>query len=499
MSLVLPNTRGVTLLAIASLASTLGLGACGGRVEGSSTSEIHSEPGPTPSEPDSVVVEPAPGPRALEGTHVVVRSGARFFPSAEAKEPVVTRSFLSDEAAPPGTLAARTIGWVMAAGELHGSRVEVRSLGGEDDSSSCGHNFAGLDDMEVRMWVERSDLVVVTTGFVEATYADGSGLSIPPGAPIVPDSPLPEGLDGADEPGPWLATWGFERSLAKAEFAEDGPLVTGQAFVPAERPPLANLAEPEGHLLLDGREFWAWSAKQGARVERDGAVFYVLRESCVDIRVRSVEEVPEGAEGGLGLIGTGRGGGGYSPSDQRALVSVPEGATVYWPDGSAAGVTRRELRANRVVARGEGRCAYFGVGNESRDLVLCFDPEQSKVLELGHVVAKDPKWKPAPEDLDGANRRLDAWLQRLRVPCISRAIEADPTLDASMTVRLRVDKPSKESGTGPNWTTVAVEGKPRSVSPELRSCVEAELGKWRPRDYVGKQVRVELRMSAAQP
>lgn len=247
MSLVLPNTRGVTLLAIASLASTLGLGACGGRVEGSSTSEIHSEPGPTPSEPDSVVVEPAPGPRALEGTHVVVRSGARFFPSAEAKEPVVTRSFLSDEAAPPGTLAARTIGWVMAAGELHGSRVEVRSLGGEDDSSSCGHNFAGLDDMEVRMWVERSDLVVVTTGFVEATYADGSGLSIPPGAPIVPDSPLPEGLDGADEPGPWLATWGFERSLAKAEFAEDGPLVTGQAFVPAERPPLANLAEPEGH------------------------------------------------------------------------------------------------------------------------------------------------------------------------------------------------------------------------------------------------------------
>lgn len=480
------------LLVVACLAL---LGACSGPV----ASDLQAPSGPPASTP------PTPEPEAetaaqLEGTHVVVRSGALFYPSAYAEQPVLTRSFLPDDEAPQGSLEAKQVGWVMALGGQTDTRVEVLSLTQDEPEGSCGRQFGGLEELQLHMWVERDALLEVTTTLAKLRYADGSGLDIPPGIPILPSSPISAELseEAAQEPGPWISAWGFARSLAQGEFSDDAPLRTGLSFVPLQRPPLTGEASVSETMLLGGREYWSWSAKQGVRIEEGERHFVVLRETCLDVRALEVDEIPEGAEG-PGWFGSFGSGGGYSPMDQRRLLAAPAGATLYWPDGSVAGETRAELRANRVQAPGEGYCAYYGVGDGTRDLVLCLSPDEAKVLQLGYVRAENPKWKTKLDDESGAQRRLDGLMKTLLVPCVSRAIELDPTFDLRVRVRLDVDKPSKEAGTGPEWTQVKFEGKPKGLSPELRQCMQTQLGKWRPSAFVGNEVRVDVRMSAAKP
>ena len=454
--------------------------------------EATDEPAPDP--------EPEPeAPTALQGTHVVVRSGARFYPSAEAEQPVETRSYLPDDEAPRGSLTTHSVGWVKALGGQTETRVEVLSLTKDDPKGDCGRHFEGLEDIELRMWVEREELLEVTTTFAKLRYSDGSGLDLPPGVPILPSSPISPALDeqAAAEPGPWVDAWGFARSLAGGVFSEDAPLRTGLSFVPEARPELGPQASVPEHMMLGGREYQGWWVEQGVPIQEGDQQFVLMRGTCLDIRARVVDEIPEGAEG-LGFFGFGGGGGGYG-MDERRLLSAPAGATLYWPDGSVAGELREQLRANRVKAPGEGYCAYYGVGDKTRDLVLCLSPDDTKVLQLGHVWGENTKWKTKPEDASGAERNLDQRLRRLLVPCVSRAIELDPAFDLRVRVRLDIDKPSKGSENPKAWTSVKFEGKPKGLSAELRQCMQTELETWRPSSLVGNGVRVDVHMSATKP
>ena len=130
---------------------------------------------------------------------------------------------------------------------------------------------------------------------------------------------------------------------------------------------------------------------------------------------------------------------------------------------------------------------------------MCLSPDETKVLQLGHVRGENPKWTTKPEDERGAERQLDLRLRKLLVPCVSRAIELDPAFDLRVRVRLDVEKPAKDSEKPKAWTTVKFEGKAEGLGDELRQCMQTELETWRPSSLVGNGVRVDVHMSATKP
>jgi hypothetical protein len=422
-----------------------------------------------------------------EGSHVVVAAGAHFYASADASEPIATRSFL-DVAEIRGSIGANHVGWVMRLGHVGGkqnNRVQVTLLEGGDPAHQCGRGMEGLENFELTWWVDRSNLLPVTTELTTLRFEDGTSVRLPSGVPILPAT--------ADAPAR-VSAWGFELPLTGSEPAP----ALGSAFEPVELPafePAGSL--PPGGLQLAGAPLnrGTWFSDGPAPVSvRDagGQTFVKLRGGCVELEALAK---PEGA-GGLGLLGSlgtiGGGGGGYGGGSSPRFFAVSAGTSVRWPDGSIAGQVRADARLYPPTAPGTGHCGYFSAGDQSRDVALCFADADVRQLPLGFASISEvhtdtlPSDGPTPAQFDG---RIRSFASSFRVPCVSHAVEANPLLDARMQIRVAFGSASESTEVGIEW----VSGE---ASERLRECIGEQVGSWRLAGMSGAQLQFELRVGA---
>lgn len=443
------------------------------------TAEIEPEPEPKAEAEPKVEAEPA-----LADGHVVVASGSQFFASADAREPIATRTYLEDEL--PGHIEADHVGWVMARGETRDGRVELSLIPGDAPASSCGHGMEGLDAFALTWWVDEDALLEVSTAETKLRFADGSSLTLAPGVPLIPAS--------ADEPG-HLDAWGLRVPIEGATVVGRGALPRGRTFIPAALPPFeGEPGEPgsrELRLAGEALDYMDLLLLPQAEREVEGQPRLVFRGPCVELEPVFGEGKLGGTLSPIGTLGTL--GGGYS-LDNYAFFAVPAGATVRWPDGSRAGTVRRDLRLYEPQApRGpgfDGQCVYVSAGNRHRDVALCFAAADIDMLELGWIEASEVELSAKGEDLDS---RIQWLSNRLREPCLSHAIEADPKLDLRVAVTARY-------GAKPRTPAeVTLSAKAGKLDGALRQCLSEAIGGWldpRLRDH---ELKLELHMRARAP
>ena len=419
-------------------------------------------------------------PAALSGSHVVVAAGARFYADATADKPLASRSYKHDQ--PEGIVRAHHLGWVMALEEVGERRVRVAPLAGDEPATNCGQGMEGLGAYALGVWVDRDQLLPVTTAATRLRFSDGSALSLPPGTPILP---------AADDQPRRISAWGFELNLDEVADALLDPedLKTGSSFTLAEGQPFPDesLPWPEKAMTLAGKRFYDIEGAEKAKVVASTGDSAQLRTRCLDIEAHIGEgEAPMF----FGSIGSGNlGGGGYLNAKPR-LYAAPAGSEVRWPDGSRAGTLRGALRALDNEAPGEGFCSYVHVGDGSQDLILCLDPDDVTRLSLGVAKASEGKVTPsggdrlAPSDLDFHARSL-------RVPCISYAIERDPELAATLHVRGRYGPLNQHE---PAALTLTVrEGK---IDDELKRCLQREIAAWNDFRIADRTLEFDLEIAA---
>ena len=417
----------------------------------------------------------------LEGAHVVVAAGSRFYSSADAEQPLPMRSYRGEHE--PGQFNARHVGWVMRLGEVSDERVQVHMLDGDEPRRNCGRGMAGLEAYELSAWVERSALVPVTTKPVELRYADGTSATFFPGTPVLPAS--------EDEP-EHVDAWGVELPIGDATLVGADTLPLGPEFVPSAQPAFAGElgALPEFDLQLAGARLE--SAALGLdggfmrrELEVEGQARIQIRGRCIEVEALVTKEPAGLGLGDVGALGTI--GGGYAVTDQHLFLAIPAGTPVEWGDGTPAGKVRSDQRVYAYKAPGSGRCIYQNVGDGHQQVALCFPRDAVRDLQLGWVQASGLKLD-AEAEFD--ERRLQIMATRLRQPCLSHALERDPKLDLHVGVTARY---GPEKGDTPGEVTVAAsKGK---LDKPLRACLVETIGAWKHYALLGREAKFELHLS----
>jgi hypothetical protein len=231
--------------------------------------------------------------------------------------------------------------------ESRGSFVRVETVSITGQRSHCWR--AGIpyaDKYVLRMWVRRVDLAPVIGREVSVGFADGSGVTVGVGVPLV-------FRDGVE-----VSVLGERLDLGLSD--EDISLSYDRAGLeePRERLPWQVL-DYRSEFRLDGRaidgEDVSWPV---LGVEDEGDVRRVsVGNECIsaDLITRDPDPVvPD--RGGAGGMVAGIGDLGRKPGP-AAPWTVPQGAAILWSDGSEAGYVRRKHdRRQSGTQRGELQC-----------------------------------------------------------------------------------------------------------------------------------------------
>lgn len=213
-------------------------------------------------------------------------------------------------------------------GEERGDFVSVDTLAAAPHGYGCAAPLPTLAPFALTLWVRKSALAIVTTRRVRTLYDDDTAVTLAPGVvlhevgggfqarvdpPLVLSVEVPADARGTS----FSSTRGFDLD-AKA---------TG-GF--------------EGTFRLAGKEWGADVLESNrstyARVPTSHGPVVTIRTQCAQYEVRpTVEPDEELGYGGLGLMGTGRGG-------AYQCQYAPKGASVYFRSGERAGFTRKAIR-----------------------------------------------------------------------------------------------------------------------------------------------------------
>ncbi|MCX4244112.1 AgmX/PglI C-terminal domain-containing protein [Paraliomyxa miuraensis] len=357
------------------------------------------DPTPVPSEP------PEPPPSG----HAVAKVGSLLFISSTGE--------VGFELPPLGEGSRAAAGMTInVVGEQDG-RLAIETLAAQPAEHHCAGTLDDLGDFRLRLFIGRDDLLPVLTESYTYEHEDGTkaqlsrGVPVPEGgdALLVRGTPLKlsvpqDRLGRFYEPGAALSS---EGSISKLEPMEDdaltfagAPLVESELFHQGRKLSLfgSSMREGGGALVtvrnpclelvaIASRERMEATALAGGRpagilgtVEPESGHFlaspyggaFAVGGDDEDVWGGLIgTEVGEAyGVGGLGLVGTGRGGG----SNPR--YEVKAGTAIHWTDGSPAG----QVVADHTFAeqpREEGGRTCFDVsivGSKGPTLGLCFEP-----------------------------------------------------------------------------------------------------------------------------
>lgn len=223
--------------------------------------------------------------------------------------------------------------------EDQGEWVKVRSLMGRESRKHCFPGEPALFGLDLRAWIKREDLLLVTHTSAVMDYSDGTGSSLASGVPLVP------------VPGRTLFGYPLFESMAHGlSFSmplPPAPLALGYTPLGGalEREPDQLLLVPDTGILgmtgagevisLTGGERRGVTTYMPQEGERMGvSVGDHCGEHRLVVPMSQLEPLPEG--GGEDIVfGTG----GEAPE----TFEFPFGVMLYWADGSDAGITRRPV------------------------------------------------------------------------------------------------------------------------------------------------------------
>jgi len=303
------------------------------------------------------VAPPPWQPPALQTERfVLVRAGSTLYVSPSLEAAHAGDSGEGDRGAP---VVYRLLG-------ESGPWLEVLTVP-ENDRRHCAQADPRFRGLALRLFVDRSDVVTVTTRPVLRQYPDGTGVYLTEGAPLGPPQPYP-----------W--TNGFDvRTIEVDRLAFDLDIPrssTGTSYVlgprhdqhettevVAQRAPLAFGGTGRITVLGNPSVYGSWPEADGALIEIRGRCS-VLR--AMGARTAVVPAAP-------------------APQDEprRPLADlwrVRKGATVYWPSGFPAGSTTAAVdlaRTGRAIGPRTCFAKRLASAEPTRgtSLLLCFDAE----------------------------------------------------------------------------------------------------------------------------
>jgi len=248
-------------------------------------------------------------------------------------------------------------------GEGDGGRIEVRLGGNLEWSRHCvGSNLLPYWTA-VRVWIDPEDLVEVLDEEVVVDHEDGTGVRLMPGTPLVGDRAW---LDGQLVPVPAGA-------IRSKTYPGDAPRLDPMEMahsIPWDSPGTLG-GEPYAVRRPDyqyGDELWiSWASPT------DGGHVVALRDGCGEIRFLMDGDKPTEPSGLWGIMG--------GTEDTRSQVVFPAGTTLYWIDGTPAGVTTQDHGYEPAQVYGDAmRCVDHEIINTMRALPpltvpLCVRPD----------------------------------------------------------------------------------------------------------------------------
>lgn len=286
--------------------------------------------------------------------------------------------------------------------EDHGRAVEIETISREEARRHCdGGVRRSLDAYKLRAFVPRSELVPVVAKEIEQEYEDGSVAHAPPGVAIRPtENALLLRLAGGAIEVPARP----DRDQIALSYDEPG--------FPEGRlghEPMSEQLDPAAPLSLAGRpvqlRMLSGDAGRPRWVREDhggGGSRVLMGDRCIAVVVTSEDPNPvaERVDAGFGLSGLS---GGSSSADYR--YEVRGGATVMWPDGERAGVTRKVAMHSEEPERIDGLQCFTLMGV----VKVCHDPsdvsyrDQSEISDVTGIVSDDDaQWgEDIDEDEDG--------------------------------------------------------------------------------------------------
>ncbi len=260
----------------------------------------------------------------------------------------------------------------------HGDTVEVDTLHAEGRPESRGHQGRGADYLfALRTFVRKEDLVPVVVSPVELRFEDGTRIRFLPGVAVgVPY-----------ESGVGRRAVSVQQMHFAAEVPDDALALgyTPQSQVDHPTRSAGMLAADAG-LWLDGQE-WAKGSeirirelREPTHVVKDGdQVLVELRASGLELTLRtSASSLVEP----------------YEPVTERPVLTpnyetpprwyyrIPEGTSVFWPDGKPAGRVRQYFTYATETPPDDGRVCLLLTEMMSNER-LCFRLQDIEVIDRG--------------------------------------------------------------------------------------------------------------------
>jgi hypothetical protein len=302
-----PGRPETPVLGALALPSEVSFGSPGGAV-------AHA-PAPLPPR-DDADAKPHAGDR-----YVQLRKTATLTSGEEGGGVQLVPAAAPGEGPVPETLLARLL-------DTRGSRV-LLELGAGDHRFHCHYDVPWEKAVRVYLWADLADLHPVTTGPVERSFPDGSGVALRPGALVVEEGvwadglllplDLPEDAVGVDYP----------ESDAFGERPEGVSVLVGEAAMLSLG--ARRLPRPPASYRDDGL-VWTDSVGPG----EDGVVGF--HSACGQITPLAAAQRDPDLNGGGGLGGIF----GSGPGTETRY-RIPAGTALTWPDGGPAGVLAGDI------------------------------------------------------------------------------------------------------------------------------------------------------------
>ncbi|MCB9762166.1 MAG: hypothetical protein H6739_20370 [Alphaproteobacteria bacterium] len=263
---------------------------------------------------------------------------------------------------PPAASRSLSVGGVMTWEVIsdRGQFIEVRNLQPRKSRKHCIPASSAFNEMDVKLFLRREDLLVVSKTSAVMDYSDGTGSSVASGVPLVP-------LPGTTLYG-YPAFEGLAHGLTfviplppKPLALSYEPLVGGSLnrpqsliLTPDERHQLGRTGAGPVTVVSGTKELYVspYTDPMG------GTQGVVAGGPCAEHRLQAptkrLTEPPEDMGQDLVLGGGGGFVGGIPPTPS---LELPFGVPLYWPDGTEAGiVTRPRSILVEPQAKGELLC-----------------------------------------------------------------------------------------------------------------------------------------------
>ena len=316
-------------------------------------------PPPTPDAP-APPASPAPAGFAL------LPGGAVLNPTANEKERVML----------PGS---ESVNYVWQVVESTPDTVTLRNMPLEDMVGQCANPMVGLANFELKLSVPREQLLSVVRAPWAATFADGTSVSIRPGARVGDsgerghtildgNAGVTVALDDA-----FFGRW-FEAATRRAGLDDEGTVDFRSTFRYGRGQTLDFWTWPLVRSSGDASGITSGAVEHYGEQTRDGKTLTRFRTRCLEVVTRADPDASprEGARpstnflDGVGMIG------GNTP------MFIPKGTPVLWPDGTKAGtVVHDHMTPNNLWDFGTLRCWHETVTTAYDEKIrLCIDPSE---------------------------------------------------------------------------------------------------------------------------